>query len=628
MAVTPRLMTCIIGCSIDPLDAGLPADHRSMTVDFDTYKVFQGEIAAIRPSHERMLQSASIKVATKYRTILCKQLERCRVFQRITELHTWAKNLPDHGFTNRMHKEAERLDVTIGKAMLYAERKSCTHHYQDAWSPQLIHSMLTLKFWRVVISGILNGRDVSPIIQPIVSRVPGLRMEHRELSIDAAKEEFKKALIKAHDSKKRSIELRDQHLLEQATVKAIQGNISEETAIRALREHEKKKIAYAQLRKIMKPRSATSGLSAIMIPALNEDGETIGWKTIVDATEIETKLLERNRAHYGQASETPFASSPLSDLVGHSGTTDYATSVIEGTCALDEYPEETQAIFTELRRDEAIPLIPSEINFDDFVNALKKWPERTSTSPSGRHLGHYKSLLLPIPADTDESGQKLLRMHHEMLQIAQLRRRPYKRWLKEVEVMLEKEEGNPKIHRLRIICLYEADYNIFLKTLWAYRLVRHAESYNMLGEAQGGSRPNRATPDISVRKWQTYFYSRISRTSLGALDNDAQACFDRIVASLALMASRHYGMPADACELHGTTIEEMEHYVKTAVGISQRYFRSTPDQKLFGSGQGSGGSPPLWLVVVTVLFRALVRLRGEGMHFTNPSGTIREASWD
>jgi len=135
----------------------------------------------------------------------------------------------------------------------------------------------------------------------------------------------------------------------------------------------------------------------------------------VDAAEIETKLLERIRAHYGQAPETPFASSPLSDLIGHSGTTDYATSVLEGTCALDEYPEEIRAIFTELRRDEAIPLIPSEINFDDFVNALKKWPERTSTSPSGRHLGHYKSLLLPIPADTDELGQKLLRMHHEML---------------------------------------------------------------------------------------------------------------------------------------------------------------------------------------------------------------------
>jgi hypothetical protein len=35
--------------------------------------------------------------------------------------------------------------------------------------------------------------------------------------------------------------------------------------------------------------------------------------------------------------------------------------------------------------------------------------------------------------------------------------------------MLEKDKGDPKIDRLRIICLYEADYNIFLKIMWAQK---------------------------------------------------------------------------------------------------------------------------------------------------------------
>lgn len=43
-----------------------------------------------------------------------------------------------------------------------------------------------------------------------------------------------------------------------------------------------------------------------------------------------------------------------------------------------------------------------------------------------------------------------------------------------------------------------------------------------------------------------------------------------------------------------------------------------PEDRIFGSGQGSGGSPPLWLVVITTMFRALVRLHREGMKFLNP----------
>jgi len=30
--------------------------------------------------------------------------------------------------------------------------------------------------------------------------------------------------------------------------------------------------------------------------------------------------------------------------------------------------------------------------YDKLQNGIKKWPERTTTSPSGRHLGIYKSL--------------------------------------------------------------------------------------------------------------------------------------------------------------------------------------------------------------------------------------------
>ena len=43
--------------------------------------------------------------------------------------------------------------------------------------------------------------------------------------------------------------------------------------------------------------------------------------------------------------------------------------------------------------------------------------------------------------------------------------------------MLEKDPGDPKLDRLRIICLYEADYNLYLKIMWAHRMVKTAENH-------------------------------------------------------------------------------------------------------------------------------------------------------
>jgi hypothetical protein len=39
------------------------------------------------------------------------------------------------------------------------------------------------------------------------------------------------------------------------------------------------------------------------------------------------------------------------------------------------------------------PTIAATISFDDFVTSFLHWDEKTSISPSGRHLGLYKSIV-------------------------------------------------------------------------------------------------------------------------------------------------------------------------------------------------------------------------------------------
>ena len=48
------------------------------------------------------------------------------------------------------------------------------------------------------------------------------------------------------------------------------------------------------------------------------------------------------------------------------------------------------------------------------------------------------------------------------------------RWQQIISVMLEKDKGSPKLHRLRIIQLFEADYNFLLALMLGHQLMKFA----------------------------------------------------------------------------------------------------------------------------------------------------------
>ena len=73
------------------------------------------------------------------------------------------------------------------------------------------------------------------------------------------------------------------------------------------------------------------------------------------------------------------------------------------------------------------------------------------------------------------------------------------RWKKCINAILKKIPGQPRIEKLRIIMLYEADFNFMLKVIWGKRPVRDAEMYKCLGTENKGSRLGYQTTDaISV----------------------------------------------------------------------------------------------------------------------------------
>ena len=79
------------------------------------------------------------------------------------------------------------------------------------------------------------------------------------------------------------------------------------------------------------------------------------------------------------------------------------------------------------------------------------------------------------------------------------------------------------------------------------------------------------------------------------------------------------GMPQEPVVCMLKTLQDMQHYVKTAHGISNlTYGLTRQDGKpVQGSGQGNGASPTIWTLISSPLL-SMMRKLGFGASFQSP----------
>ena len=97
------------------------------------------------------------------------------------------------------------------------------------------------------------------------------------------------------------------------------------------------------------------------------------------------------------------------------------------------------------------------------------------------------------------------------------------RWQQATSVMLEKDKGDPKIHCLCIIHLFEANYNLFFKLIWGFHMVGRAEDRGLFGEDMQGSRKHRSTLDVLFKQTLSFDIARQQRSNLAIFENDASS---------------------------------------------------------------------------------------------------------
>jgi len=103
---------------------------------------------------------------------------------------------------------------------------------------------------------------------------------------------------------------------------------------------------------------------------------------------------------------------------------------------------ELQVFLEECQRPSNIPEISAFISLENLKECVQRWKETASTSPSGRHLGHYKTAILD-----DEVAQLLV----DIINFPITHGFAPDRWSHSVTPLIEKEEGKPYLTRLRFI---------------------------------------------------------------------------------------------------------------------------------------------------------------------------------
>ena len=177
--------------------------------------------------------------------------------------------------------------------------------------------------------------------------------------------------------------------------------------------------------------------------------------------------------------------------------------------------------------------------------------------------------------------------------------------------MIFKEAGSYKIHRLRVIHIYEADFNLLLascrsrrthpcRTMWRQTGLRGTIAHLFRGTQ---IRHLICEPKNNIQFRQRY---------------------DELLRS----DHSRFGIPrqpevwatSNNCCSPREDFEAARYKLRTAKGISDLEYFHCPAFPLYGSGQGAGNSPSIWLFISSTLFD-LQDEQAHGASFSTPGGT-------
>jgi hypothetical protein len=349
------------------------------------------------------------------------------------------------------------------------------------------------------------------------------------------------------------------------------------------------------------------GRAILRVTVRSQDNDT----TYTTQQEVEEHVQQNLQSRFSLGKRAPINRGSLLQDFGLLADTEAAARLFNGDY---EFPPGSDTATVSLLREAArlrleydtLPSVNTDITTGEYLDFWSTAKEKTASSKSGRHFGHYKAVC---------SHPDLVRLHVTSINLAAKHGDPLVRWRQGVTVLLEKVAGNTCIDKLRAICLLEADFNWWLKVVFAKRMMARMHSHGMIPLEQGAVRGKMAT-DTSMMKQLFIDQANILHEDCSITSTDAANCYDagnHTATSLSLQAMG-VGLNFILCYL--ICVQTMRYFLQTGYGLSDSSYGGTPDSICMGLIQGSGAAPGVWTAVSTVVLGAY-KAEGYGAYITS-----------
>ena len=338
------------------------------------------------------------------------------------------------------------------------------------------------------------------------------------------------------------------------------------------------------------------------------------WRDVTAAEEIERELLQRNKMHLEQTDREGGISTgrTMKAIREDHGVNPLSRKILDGEQITEfEITEDMRAFFAAMKRtetDKALAPVLGAITSTEFQEMFKHAKEKTSSDSRTPNYTIWKCL---AKSDVIAGFASVL------LSLPFVYGFPNAHWTHMTDFMLEKKPGMRQIHMLRIIGKLAAEFNTCLKLIIGKRARDNFEK-SVACDEQHGFRPHRSAQDAMMLKLLTYECARMQKCTIGSIQHDMTAHFDRMQPENSTVLAMKYGVAQEIMKSIGATIAALKRNVETFMGVSEgTYQQIKGDPKLGGMVQGKADVPQLSTQQSDAMLRAH-KSRCHGVNITSP----------
>ncbi len=593
----------ITNAAVLPVGFGV-GDHRVFVLDITTHSFIGAEPPPIQRRQHRRLTTHNPRTVERYNNTLTSLLTSHRCLERLHHLYQLGQIA---GGSDVQH-QLNQLDMEVTDYMRHAERHC--RKIKNGVIPYSPEAAIWIRR-RQIYSKLLVRKE-----QGGGNRGNLIRAAWRcgidnplQLSSDEILQRLEICNDQCRYFRLHGPQHRSAHLTSRLEI--ARANCNEEAVLRIqdIVTRERQGQRFAAIRRVV---GTAQGRSVASVQ-VNRGGIPVEVTTEDEVTAV--IISEVHNKRYVMASGAPICQVPLAQEFGHMSEGPAAVLVLDGTYDYSGVDRATADILQEIRQTRVrIPAdsISTIVGRQDWQHYWQKADERTSSSRSGLHFGHYKAGC----ASTYTSH-----FHAAKATVALTLGTPYNRWKQGVTVMLEKERGVNLVSKLRAILLMEADFNAANKIMFSNRMMSMVRQHNMMPE-EIFSEKGKTAVDGTLAKVLFYDLSRQFRKPAAIASVDASNCFDRICHAIASLVFRSSGVCPSASQAMLGTIAEMRFFLRTAFGDSKTFAGGGVEYKTQGMCQGNGAAPAAWGVVSITIINAHKR-RHRGATFICPISLLQ-----